>query len=91
MTDAHKNCVERCLAGVEVREIKKGKGTEKVNMDRGNCDKVFENADGSKICIAYLTPELKWKAGNCALASNLIKEEEVKKKTQGQRKQKSFR
>ena len=91
MENVHKNCVEKCLAGIEIREIKKAGKLEKVEMERIDCDKVFENSDGNKICIAYLTPALKWRTGNCALASNKIKEEEVKKKTKGQQKQRKFR
>jgi hypothetical protein len=90
MTTEHKNCVEGCLAAIEIHEVGTGKRIEKVEMHRENCNKTFQNPDGCYICTAYLTPALKWKLGTCALASNVI-HDEIVKKTVGQRKQKSFR
>lgn len=44
------------------------------------CNKVFELADGKKVCTAYENPEIVWKRGPCYLASNKVFKETAKEK-----------
>ena len=45
-------------------------------MERGPCTRI----DGNK-CDAYINPSVKWKLGNCPLATHIIVDEDIQKLT----------
>lgn len=43
-------------------------------MEKGPCKRIEE-----ELCLAYINPSLKWRLGNCSLATHIIADEEVEK------------
>ena len=62
--------IEKCNIFTKQVMIKK----EPVMMEKGPCSRI----DGTQ-CAAYIKPAVKWKNGNCPLATHLIYQEDEEK------------
>ena len=62
--------IEKCKLHTKMVTINK----EEVLMEQGPCTRT----DG-EFCNAYINPAVKWRLGNCGLATHIIQDEDTKK------------
>jgi len=70
MLAAREEVIFKCLIQEKTIKVK----NEDTVMKKGPCKRI----DGTK-CSAYISPAVKWKNGNCNMATHLIYEEDVQK------------
>jgi len=63
--------IEKCLTCTKTIIVKK----KSQLLTKGPCDRI----DDMNECVAYIKPSVKWKNGDCPLATHLIYEEDEEK------------